>query len=49
MNYAVKIHVHQKVYSIKIRIKTKTRFFACLQIRYQKVYSIKIRIKTSNT
>ena len=41
--------LHQKVYSIKIRIKTTLKFSISVDtILDQKVYSIKIRIKTPN-
>ena len=38
--------LYQKVYSIRIRIKTQTKFVGSADIHNQKVYSIRIRIKT---
>ena len=38
--------LNQKVYSIKIRIKTTLTLIIVVLIPNQKVYSIKIRIKT---
>ena len=46
----MKLMIYQKVYSIKIRIKTNVSLH-CKEdfLRNQKVYSIKIRIKTTPT